>query len=192
VDYRFKDLAKFSAVDAQKFELVLRGAAEAQSAEATVITGERGEGGWKTEPEPMQPGKASRLVSEVSRLRAQTILAESMGESELAALGLAPPAAVVRVWAEPEQEGAEAPKVAEIHLGRPDAERGIPARVPERDTVYLLDGALAEHVPVSLEAFRERFVGEAGEPEPAQSPDAELEDGVLPEGGGPEGLPEPE
>jgi hypothetical protein len=173
VDYRFKDLAEFSAVDARKFELVLRGAAEAQSAEATVITGERGEEGWKTEPEPMQPGKASRLVSEVSHLRAKTILAESMGESELAALGLAPPAAVVRVWADPEEEGGEAKQVAEVQLGKLDAEHGIPARVPGRDTVYALDGALAEHVPVSLEAFRERFVGgeeEAAEPAPSPGP----------------------
>ena len=191
VDYRFKDLAKFSAVDAHKFELVLRGAAEAQS-EATVITGERGEEGWKTEPEPMQPGKASRLVSEISRLRAETILAESMGERELAALGLAPPVAIVRVWGEPGKEGAEAPKVAEIHLGKPDAERGIPARVPEREIVYALDGALAEHVPVSLEAFRERFVGEEAKPEPAQTPDVEAGEGELFEGSEAEVPAEPE
>jgi hypothetical protein len=174
--YRFKELADFSAVDARRFELALRGPAEAQSAEPTVITGERGEEGWKTEPEPMQPGKASRLVSELSRLRAKTILAESMGEQELAALGLAPPAAVVRVWADPEEGGGEAKQVAEVQLGKPDAERGIPARVPGRDTVYALDGALAEHVPVSLEAFHERFVGEEEKPEAASEPvEAEAE-----------------
>jgi hypothetical protein len=176
VDYRFKDLAKFSAVDARRFELALRSPAAAQSAEATVVTGERGEEGWKTEPEPMQPGKASRLVSEVSRLRAKTILAESMGESELAALGLAPPAAVVRVWADPEEEGGEAKQVAEVQLGKLDAEHGIPARVPGRETVYALDGALAEHVPVSLEAFRERFVGEAEPAPPPEPAGAEAEE----------------
>jgi hypothetical protein len=168
VDYRFKELAKFSSVDAQKFELAFRAPAEAQSAEETTITGERGEEGWKTTPEPMQPGKASRLVSELSRLRAKDILAESMGEAELAALGLSPPRAVVRVWGETE-------KVAEVHLGQPDEARGIPARVPERETVYTLEGALAEHVPVSLEAFRERFRGEE-EKTAAEPPDAEAGD----------------
>jgi hypothetical protein len=76
----------------------------------------------------------------------------------------------VRVWADPEEGGGEAKQVAEVQLGTPDAEYGIPARVPGRDTVYALDGALAEHVPVSLEAFHERFVGEEEKPEPASEP----------------------
>lgn len=192
VEYRFKDLAKFSAVDAQKFEIEFHPAEAAQSGEASLITGERGEEGWKTEPEPMRPGKASRLVSELSRLRAKDLLAESMGESELAALGLSPARVIVRVWGEPEQEGAEAPKLAEVHLGAPDDAHGIPARVPDRETVYALDGGLAEHIPLGSEAFRERFVGEEETPEPAQTPDVEAGEGELFEGSEAEAPAEPE
>jgi hypothetical protein len=181
VDYRFKDLADFSAVDAQRFEIAFHPEGAAQSDAASAITGERGEEGWKTEPEPMQPGKASRLVSELSRLRGNDILAESMGPAELAALGLSPPRVIVRVWGEPGPEGAEAPKLAEVHLGAPDEAHGIPARVPDRETVYALDGGLAEHIPLGSEAFRERFAGEE-EPEPAQKPAAEGAGGDLLEG----------
>jgi hypothetical protein len=61
-------------------------------------------------------------------------------------------------------EGGE-PLLAEIFLGRSDSERGIFARVPDRDIVYALETTLAEHVPINLEAFRNRFVSEEQEAE---------------------------
>jgi hypothetical protein len=42
--------------------------------------------------------------------------------------------------------------------------------VPGRETVYRVAGSLAQHVPLSLEAFRNRFV--AKEPPQTGAPDA--------------------
>ncbi|MEN8183739.1 MAG: DUF4340 domain-containing protein [Myxococcota bacterium] len=165
VDYRYKDLAEFSILDAQQVELAF--ADETESAqEAVVIVAERGEQGWETQPERMQPGKIARLVSELSRLEAQDIIAEKLGDEERAALGLSPPRLVVRVHGE--AEDGERPLLAELFLGDADPERGIYAQVPGDDLVYSLDFELAEHLPVSLEAFRNRFMSE--ESAPAEGP----------------------
>jgi hypothetical protein len=174
--YRYKELAEFPILDAQTVELAFRVPAENQ-AEAVVIRLERGEAGWTSSPEMMQPGRAARLVSELSRLEARDIVADRLEAAELEALGLAPPQTVVRVLGKPAEAGGEAPELAEVELGVLDPERGIAARTPERETVYRLDPALAEHVPVSLEAFRERFRSEEeAKPEGGEtSPRAEEE-----------------
>ena len=162
VAYRYKDLTEFAILDAQKLELAFGSEAEAAQ-EAVVIVAQRGEDGWTSTPEQMQPGKAARIVSELSRLEAADILAESMGAQSLTVLGLSPPQTIVRVFGS-DDEGGE-PLLAEIFLGRTDSERGIFARVPDRDIVYALETTLAEHVPVNLEAFRNRFVSEEQEAE---------------------------
>ena len=61
--------------------------------------------------------------------------------------------------------------IAEIQLGdlRDD---GIPARTPDRETIFLLDAELAEHIPLSLEAVRNRFIAA---PEPAEGDDSLIE-----------------
>jgi hypothetical protein len=179
--YRFKELAKFVATDAKRFELVFHDAAGGAT---VVVTGVNGENGWETSPEKMAEGTPARLVAELARLEAKTIEADSMGPAELAALGLAPPAAVVRVFGAAAEGETPAP-LAEVHFGAADASRGIAARTPGSDIVYRIDYGLAEHLPVSLEAFRSRFVAaaEPAEPEPAAEPAAE-------EGGAPE-APEP-
>jgi hypothetical protein len=162
VAYRYKDLTEFAILDAQKLELAFGSEAEAAQ-EAVVIVAQRGEDGWTSTPERMQPGKAARIVSEMSRLEAADILAESMDAQSLAVLGLSPPQTIVRVFGS-HDEGGE-PLLAEIFLGRSDSERGIFARVPDRDIVYALETTLAEHVPINLEAFRNRFVSEEQEAE---------------------------
>jgi hypothetical protein len=63
--------------------------------------------------------------------------------------------------------------LTEIFLGRSDPERGIFARVPGRDTVYVLESGLAEHVPISLEAFRNRFASD--EEDPSTEPEIGLD-----------------
>lgn len=172
--YRFKQLASFVATDAKRLELAFH---PAGGGAPVTIEGERGEAGWTTGPESMAAGTASRLVAELSRLRADDILADAMGENELASVGLRPPRVIVRVRGE---GGDEAPLLAEIHLGSADPARGIIARAAGEDRVYRLDYALAEHVPVSLEAFRNRFVSKEGEAEgETEAPEAELDD--LPE-----------
>jgi hypothetical protein len=103
-----------------------------------------GDAGWTSSPEQFARGKLSDVVSELSRLQASDILAESMGEKELEKLGLSPPNAIITVLGAPpageksadagRQEQSErrgrtrkrraasplppaAPRLAEIHLG---------------------------------------------------------------------------
>ncbi len=154
--FRFKELANFVATDATRFEIVFHDEAEGQSRVET-ITGTRDDAGWTTSPEAMAAGNASRLVAELARLEAADIAAESMGADELAGVGLAPPNAALRVFGAPPEGAEQGPLLAEVHLGTLEAER-IYARVPDREIVYQLDYELAEHLPVSLEAFRNRFV----------------------------------
>lgn len=169
-EYRYKDLAEFAILDAQKLELAFASESE-DSQEAIVIVAVRGEEGWTSTPEPMQPGKVARAISELSRLEASDILAEAMDAEGLAALGLSPPTTVVRVFGAGE-DGSE-PVLTELFLGRSDPERGIFARVPGRDTVYALESGLAEHVPISLEAFRNRFASD--EEDPSKAPEIGLD-----------------
>ena len=125
-------------------------------------------GGWTTKPDAMQEGLASRIVAEVARLRAEDIAADAMGPDELAGVGLAPPRATLRVFGKPAAEGGEAPLLADLLFGIAKGGR-IYAKVPDRTTVYALSDELAEHVPMSLEAYRNRFVAP---PEAANAPAA--------------------
>lgn len=161
--YRFKTLANFPATDAQRLEFFF----QPDVGDPVAITAVRGEEGWTSEPERMAPGKLPRLVSELARLRAKDIVADELGEDELRAVGLSPPNTIITVLGElPEDaaEGAAAPVLAEIHIGRVEGE-SILARAAGDPTVYRLGYELAEHVPVSLEAFRNRFGSEEVEPE---------------------------
>ena len=152
--------------DVARFEVHLDGGSE----EGLVVTGELVDGDWQTSPESMRGGLASRLVSELSTLQATDFAAESAGEEELAGLGFAPPRARVLVFGQ--GEGADAPVLAELHFGVLRSLRGLAARIPERATVFWVDGALAEHVPLSVAEFRERFA--SGEDEAASAgPEAE-------------------
>ena len=85
-------------------------------------------------------------------------------------LGLAPPRVRIRVWGDPASEGEEGPiSLAEVHLGQVDPDQGIVARTPARSVVYRIAHDLAEHLPVSAEAFRNRFVSEEVEETSAEA-----------------------
>ncbi len=167
VAYRFKDLSSFVASEAQAFELSF----EDPAGERLQIEGKRHDGGWETSPQSMMAGKASDLVAELARLKGVDIVADAMGETELAGLGLAPPRVRIRVWGAPEEEGGEGGVLlAEVHLGRVDPDRGIVARTPLRSVVYRIAHDLAERLPVSAEAFRNRFASRESEED---SPEAD-------------------
>lgn len=180
--YRFRTLARFVASDAASLELVFH----PEAGEPLALRAERADGSWSSAPEPIDPGKAVRLVAELSHLRGEQILADAMGPDERVAAGLSPPRVSIRVLGVPVDEGDEPPVLAEVLLGRFD-DAGIVARAADGETVYRLDYALAEHLPVSLEAFRNRFrltetdpadeAGEAAVPEtealPLELPDLE-------------------
>ncbi|MCP5068872.1 MAG: DUF4340 domain-containing protein, partial [bacterium] len=150
VAFRFKELSRFEVNDAARFELTFREADEDLTIQARLTE----QGAWEAQPEALAPGKASRLLSELSTLEAVGIAAESMGEEELAGMGLAPAGAVLRVY--PAEEGGE--PLAELSLGRIEPGRGIAAQRAGDPIVYWLDASLSEHLPVDLEAWRARFL----------------------------------
>lgn len=188
--FRFKRLSNFVASDAERFELVFPDLAAAKqgASDVVTITGTRTDEGWETAPEPMAAGLAARMIAELSRLDAAGIAADEVGPRELVGLGLSPPHASIRVYGKPEApegaaagaaEGAEpgrAPLLADVQLGVQDGDR-IVARRADRPTIFRLDAAKAEDVPVSLEAFRNRFVSKEGPAEEtapaADAPSAE-------------------
>jgi hypothetical protein len=168
--YRFKTLARFTASDAERFEIAFD-----EEGEQLLVTAERTEAGWRTAPEPFAAGKASRLVAELAALDARGIAAEAVGDDEAAELGLRPPRVTIRVRGA-DGEADEGPLLAELRLGVADPERGIAAQRPGDDVVYWLDFALAEPLPVSLEALRNRFfageeTGEEADPHAGEAPD---------------------
>jgi len=170
--FRWKSLANFVATDAQRFEISYADPAAQGVSRVVTITGESADAGWTTKPEAMDPERASRLVAELARLSAVDIAAEKMGAAELAAVGLDPPRATVRILGKPPDGGSEAPELAKVIFG---VEKGdqIFAQVPGRETVYRVAGTLAQYVPITLEAFRNRFVAKeapAGELAPGPAP----------------------
>ncbi len=164
--YRFRELANFDAAEAARFELVFQ---DDEAGQSLVLTGERGDTGWVTEPESMSPVKVSGLLSRLARLKAVDVMAERLGPTERAFLKLSPPQVQVRVFGQAPAEGGDAPVLADVSLGRPALGQGIPALRPDREAVYFLDYDLGEHIPVSLEALRNRFLDEEADDEPAEA-----------------------
>lgn len=191
--FRFKQLSNYVASDAERFELIFPdpAAASAGASEVVTITGTRSDAGWETIPEPMAAGLAARLVAELARLEASDIAADEVGERELAGLGLAPPNATIRVYGAPPEAGGEAPVLADLQLGVQRDDRVV-ARRADRPTIFRLDAVRTEFIPVSLEAFRNRFVSkEPAEGAPEGGVPPELLD-ALPPGFDPEALAPPD
>jgi hypothetical protein len=161
VSYRFKLLSEFPSTTAARFELIFH---PEGAAKPTVLTGTRTDQGWSVTPEPMAPARASRLISEFSRLKAVDVAAESTGPKELTGLGLSPARAEIRIYA----KGADEKKpLADVKFGEPGDAHGIPAMRADSKTVFLMDPDLARHVPMSLASYRKIFA--AKEPKPAPS-----------------------
>ncbi len=151
VAFRDKVLTRFETADAKAFELQFH-----EGGAPVLIAGTWDEeGGWQAAPEALAPGKASRLISELSSLEALDIAAEEVGQGERAGLGLSPPGAVLRVFGA--GPPAERERLAELSLGVHQAGRGLAAQRRDDPVVYWLPEALAEHLPVDLEAFRASF-----------------------------------
>lgn len=168
--YRDRELLRFAAGDAARVELLFQEGGQSHS-----VTAIRAEEGWSSSPESLGDARLARLVGELAGLRAEGIAAESAGAAELAGLGLSPPRVTVRVFgAADETEKGDAPLLAELELGVADAGRGVVARRTDRDIVYIAEYAMAEHVPVSVDALRNRFLEEAdGEEADAEGADGE-------------------
>jgi hypothetical protein len=167
--YRFRDVARFDLDAAQRLEIAF----QPDSVEAFTLSAEKGDEGWTSTPEAVDPAKLATMIDELSRLRASRILADAMGEAELRELGLAPPNARLTVTGESGQ-------LAQVDLGVVRGSEGVVARSHGSETVYLLAPTVADYLPVDLEALRNRFVAkpgavEAPTDESAEAPGAELQ-----------------
>ncbi len=189
VAYRERHLAQFPASDAHQLDFFF----SVRGGDPVAIRAERsGDSGWTSTPEPFAAGKLSSVVSELSRLEAADILAESMGEKELDKLGLSPPNAIITVLGAapakpakaPEAAGAmeegreqdeplppAAPQLAELHFGNVTP-KGVVAQAVGDPIVYRLDLETAERLPVNLDAFQSRFREQpaAAQPAPPEEP----------------------
>ncbi|MBM4382713.1 MAG: DUF4340 domain-containing protein [Deltaproteobacteria bacterium] len=155
---RDKTLGFFATGDAKAFTLKFSGE------ESLVVTGTNGADGWKATP-PMAPGAASALVAEIASLSGESIAAESLGEAELAAFGLAPARAQLVVRGE--GEGDVAPVLADVRLGVLRAGSGLAAMRADRSVVYWVAESRASALPQSAAQFRASFA-EKVEPAPPE------------------------
>lgn len=178
VAYRFKQLSKFRLADVGQVDLFFHPA----KGDPVAITAERTGDGWKSSPEKLAPGKVARLVSELSNLKAGEIVSEKPSDEQLAKLGLSPPNAILTVFGKaPEapkgekgkasEETPPAPRLAEVQIGNVEGSEWIIARAVGDPAVYGLPYDLAEQLPVSLEAFRNRFESAEKSPPAAASSD---------------------
>jgi hypothetical protein len=178
--YRERTLSAFAATEAQQLDFFFH----SPDGDPVAIRAERGEAGWTSTPEPFAPDQLASVVSELSQLAADDIVAESMGEQQLEKLGLSPPNTIITVLGptpaapadakEAAEGGSEplppsAPRLAELHLGNLTPE-GVAVRAAGNPIVYRLDLETADRLPVNLEAFRTRFSAPPPEPAPAEPP----------------------
>lgn len=152
VSLRYRELGRFSAVEAKAFELTL---SDPSGGDALQVAADRDAGSWKATP-AMAEGAASRMMSTLAGLEADEVEAEKLDEGALTELGLVPPRVSIRILGE-EEEGARS-ELVRIEMGTTDPERGIVARVAGENTIYRVAYDIAENVPLSAEAFQNRFV----------------------------------
>jgi len=148
--YRDKTLAEFEVGRARRVRIDFAD----ESGDSETIRASLEGSGWTSEDLTLDPDAMADLVRELARLRASDIVAEEMGEAELASLGLAPPRVSIRVEDAAESD-SDPVELARIALGRLDPERGVFARRIGSPTVFVLAPELAEDLPLSWAAFQE-------------------------------------
>jgi hypothetical protein len=176
MDYRFKELARFTPVDAARVELVFAPRVSTEYGDGPVtITATRGESGWVSEPETIADEMLLGMLSRLATLRATGILAEELGTQELDGVGLDPANARIRVLDE------DAVVLADLRLGAVRGAEWILAQAEGNPIVYQLDPELAEHIPVSFEAFRNRFVATEATPEAVAPDEVAADEALIPD-----------
>lgn len=162
--YRDKTVAELDVSRARGLELDLE--SESPDVAPLHVEATLEEAGWESSEPAIDPERAGDIVRALSSLRALDIAADEMGPAERAGLGLEPARARIRVT-DSAPGGADAAVLAEIALGRLDADRGLFAQRSGDPIVYLLPATLAHELPVSREAFEREFAAGAtdeGEP----------------------------
>jgi hypothetical protein len=185
VDYRFKQISAYEVAAARGLRIELRpesGPSAQASEQPLVVEAALGETGWASEGAELDPDRGSDLVRALSNLSAVDILADEMGEAELASLGLLPPRARIEVLAGEagDGEGEGGATLAEVRIGRFDPERGLLVMRGDTSTIFQVESGEIDDLPISLEAFEASFViveGEdEGENEERESVEEESED----------------
>jgi hypothetical protein len=172
--WRWKQVARFDLAAAHAADFFFH----PESGDPVVIHAERGEGGWTSSPEAFAAGKLDAALAELSRLRAIGIESDAPGEALLRKHRLAPPNAVITVFGtRPEgakaegEDAAPLPVLAEVQIGDVEGSEWIAARGAGDPTLYRLAYPVAEQLPISLDAFRNRFrAEEKEEAAPAEEP----------------------
>jgi len=152
VAYRFKEVSRFEVADARSFELAYSPASKGPDGLPLRIEGELVEGDWQTQPLAMDRGKVRALMSELGRLKGIDIVADELGDSERAAVGLAPPRLAIRVWGE-----ADA-LLADLSLGVVQIGRGILAQRADSTVIYRVDETLQQRIPLSGRSLEADFL----------------------------------
>jgi hypothetical protein len=155
--YRDKELSRFRLADAERVDLFF----QQPAGDPVSIVAQRQGSDWASSPEEMDPDRILPMVSELSRLSASEILAESMGDEELVALELSPPNTIFSVrGAVPEgDEGVVAPTLAELRIGRIQAE-GVVVQRPGDPIVYRLPIDVGEPKTTTCSPRRARSLPE--------------------------------
>ena len=164
--YRFKRLADFDLASARRLELHF--AEEGTSSTAALdVVAELREVGWASDDSPLDPDRMTRLVRELSNLRATGIFADEVGEAERAALGLSPPRARLRVEGGSDREQPTR-VLADLRFGRFDPTRGLLVQRDDMDTVFVIEPELADGLPYSAAQYR--FAFETPGPDAEEAP----------------------
>lgn len=157
--YRDKQLVALDAESLEKIEFEFAG----KDAVALV----HGETGWSAGEREIDAEAVEGLAASLAGLHAADIAADEMGDRELESLGLAPPAVRIRIGAGGSEAAGKGGEPIGLELGRLDPDRGLFARRTGNPTVFVIDAALAESLPLSLTAFDERYGKAAAAPVPA-------------------------
>lgn len=202
--YRDRQLVDFPPESIERIELELAaasasadedGSAAALQSVATEKIGlVRDRSGWRADGRALAQDAINGLVDVLASLRAEAIVADEMGENELAGLRLAPPRARIRVEAKATDaaadgngdevsDGDRAGGSVEIELGRLDDERGLFARRRGEPAVYVLAADLGRTLPLDRPGFDERYL-EPPAPEQGDAEDAGGETGAAAGAGG--------
>lgn len=169
--YRDRQLSAFVPSEADRIEAVFarEGSEGRPSAASERVEVQRHDLAWTAVPALRGP-VAAEWVATLSDLEAESVLAESAGDAERAALGLQPPRVHLRVIGRPPEGDAPPLLLGEVMLGKVDPRHGIVAMRPGRPEIFWLALAVAERLPVDYEALENRFLALAPATETGDEP----------------------
>jgi hypothetical protein len=153
---RAKQLARFDPADVRALQLDL-GSGE-------MLRFERSQPGaaWSTSLGAPRADALEALIVRLSRLDAVDVIAETLGASERAALGLEPPQLRVRVFGASDsaqdagEHGGEPPPLADLRLGV--RKRGRIVSAAGGEGIHRLDAETDSALPASVAALAERLL----------------------------------